>query len=55
MCAAHSPLAMEAPVRRIVDSIMREGVAHHYSVVWEAMVDDMAAIAQILGIEVIHF
>lgn len=46
-------VAVQAPVRSVVDRIMREGVAHHYSIVWEDVADDMAAVAQILGIEVI--
>ena len=46
-------VAVQPPVRSIVDSIMREGVAHHYSIVWEDAADDMEAIARILGVEVI--
>lgn len=46
-------VAVEPPVRSVIDAIMREGVAHHYSVVWEDVVDDMAAVARILGVEVI--
>ena len=46
-------VAVEPPVRSVIDAIMREGVAHHYSVVWEDIVDDMEAVARILGVEVI--
>ena len=46
-------VAVEPPVRSVIDAIMREGVAHHYSVVWEDVVDDMEAVARILGIEVV--
>lgn len=45
----------QAPVRSIIDGIIKEAVPHHYSVVWADVADDMAAIADILGIEVIRF
>lgn len=47
-------VAPKIPVQSVVDAIMREGVPHHYSVVWADVVDDMAAIARILGVEVIQ-
>lgn len=47
-------VAPEVPVQRVIDAIMREGVPHHYSVVWADVVDDMAAVARILDIEVIQ-
>lgn len=45
----------EAPVRSIIEGIIKEGVPHHYSVVWEDVVDDMIAIAEILGVEVLRY
>lgn len=44
----------EAPVREIVEKIIKEGVPHHYSVVWQDVADEMKAVAQLLGIEVIE-
>lgn len=45
----------EAPVRSIIEGIIKEGVPHHYSVVWEDVVDDMITLAEILGIEVMRY
>lgn len=45
----------EAPVRSIIDGIIREAVPHHYSIVWEDVVDDMVTVAEILGIEVLRY
>lgn len=46
-------VAVESPARNVIDAIMREGVAHHYSVVWDDVTTDMETVAEILGIEVI--
>lgn len=45
----------EAPVRSIIEGIIKEGVPHHYSVVWEDVMDDMITLAEILGIEVMRY
>lgn len=45
----------QSPVRRIIEGIIDEGVAHHYSIVWEDVADTMEQIAKNLGIEVIRF
>jgi L-fucose isomerase-like protein len=44
----------KAPVREIVENIVKEGIPHHYSVVWQDVADEMKAIAGLLGIEVIE-
>lgn len=45
----------EAPVRSVIEGIIKEGVPHHYSVVWADVVDDMITLAEILGIEVMRY
>lgn len=44
---------VDIPVRDVIGGIIREAVPHHYSIVWENVAEDMAMIANILGIEVI--
>lgn len=44
---------VQPPVRDVIDCIMREGIAHHFSIVWDDVVSDMVTIARILGIDVI--
>ena len=45
----------EAPVRSVIEGIIKEGVPHHYAVVWEDVMDDMITLAEILGIEVMRY
>lgn len=45
----------EAPVRSVIEGIIKEGVPHHYSVVWADVVDDMITLAEILGVEVMRY
>ncbi len=45
---------VKAPVRQIVENIINEGIPHHYSIVWQDVADDMIAVANMLGIEVIE-
>lgn len=44
---------LEEPVRQTVYQIAKEGVAHHYSIVWEDVVEEMKMICKILGVEII--
>lgn len=41
------------PVRDILESITREGVPHHYSIVWADVQEELLALAQLLNVEVI--
>lgn len=43
-----------APVRSIVEKVINEGIAHHYSIVWQDAADEMKFLAGLLGIEVIE-
>lgn len=45
---------VEKPVRDILDQIIEEGVPHHYSIVWDDVVDDMKEVAKLLNIPVIE-
>lgn len=45
----------DAPVSRIMDAIMKNGVPHHYSIVWDDVADIMTQVAEILGIEIIKY
>lgn len=45
----------ETPVREIFKTIIDRGIPHHYAVVWSDVADQMAALAETLGIEVIRF
>lgn len=45
---------VEMPVRRVLDTIVREGVPHHYSIVWEDVSGLMRSLAGLLAIEVIE-
>ncbi len=42
------------PVREVIDRIMEEGVAHHYSLVWEDVAEEMKALCHLLSIPVIE-
>ena len=46
-------VVLENPVLKTVYGIAEEGVAHHYSLVWDDVVDDMKMLSKVLGIEVI--
>lgn len=46
-------VTVKAPVRKIIQTILQEGVPHHYSIVWSDVYEAMLMIAEILGIEVI--
>lgn len=45
---------VEKPVREIIQHVFDEGIAHHYSLVWEDVADEMAEVARLLGIEVVE-
>lgn len=45
----------KAPVRSIVENIIKEGIPHHYSIVWQDVADEMIAVSNLLGIEVLEF
>lgn len=45
---------VERPVRKVFETIIGEGVAHHYSIVWQDIADDMRLAAELLGVEVIE-
>lgn len=45
---------VERPVRDILETIVEEGVAHHYSIVWEDVADQMKEICKLLKIPVIE-
>jgi L-fucose isomerase-like protein len=45
----------DAPVNKIMDATLKNGVPHHYSIVWEDVTDIMKMVAEILGIEVIQY
>ncbi len=45
---------IKAPVREVVERIIEEGIAHHYSIVWQDIADEMIAVAELLHIEVIE-
>ena len=44
----------KAPVRGIVENVIKKGIPHHYSIVWQDVADEMIAVAELLGIEVIE-
>lgn len=44
----------ERPVREITELIIREGIPHHYSIVWEEIADALREIASLLQIPVIE-
>ena len=44
----------KASVRSIVENIIKEGIPHHYSIVWQDAADEMIAVSELLGIEVIQ-
>lgn len=45
---------VERPVRDILDQIIREGVAHHYSIVWEDAAEALKTVCGLLNIPVIE-
>ncbi len=47
-------IKIKSPVRSVVENIIKEGIPHHYSIVWEDVADEMIAVADLLGIEVIE-
>lgn len=44
---------VKQPVRELIETIIEQGIPHHYSVVWAEVADQMTAVAALLGIEVI--
>lgn len=42
------------PVRQVVEQITKEGIPHHYSLVWADVVDEMKQMCELLEIEVIE-
>jgi len=44
----------KAPVRGILERIIREGVPHHYSIVWQDVAEEMKTIGELLGLEIIE-
>jgi len=45
---------IKAPVRDVIENVINEGIAHHYSIVWQDVADEMIMVAKLLGIEVIE-
>lgn len=45
---------VERPVREILDQIIAEGVAHHYSIVWSDVAAEMKQVCRLLQIPVIE-
>jgi len=45
---------IQSPVRDVVENVIKKGIAHHYSIVWQDVADDMIMVAKLLGIEVIE-
>lgn len=45
----------KALVRDIIENIIKEGIPHHYSIVWKDVADEMIEVANLLGIEVLEF
>lgn len=48
-------VTMETPVKDVLYGLIERGVPHHYSIVWEDVYDQMATLADLLGLEVITF
>ena len=46
---------VERPVREVIEGIAREGVPHHYSIVWEDVADALKEVCELLKIPVIEF
>ena len=44
----------KAAVRDIVENIIKEGIPHHYSIVWRDAADEMIIVSKLLNIEVIE-
>jgi L-fucose isomerase-like protein len=47
-------IKVDAPVRKIVERIMEEGIPHHYSIVWDDVADSMIEVCKLLNIPVIE-
>ncbi len=45
---------LQRPVRDIAEQIIAEGIPHHYSIVWADVAEQMIAVADLLGLEVIE-
>ena len=45
---------VERPVREVIETIIDEGVPHHYSLVWDDVADELKEICGILNIPVIE-
>ncbi len=45
---------LEKPVYQVIHRIAEEGVPHHYSLVWDDVVEEMKKLASVLGVEVIE-
>lgn len=45
---------VERPVREVIEKIMDEGVAHHYSLVWADVADELREVCGLLNIPVIE-
>ena len=45
---------VSTPVLDMVQNIARQGMSHHYSLVWQDVADQLAALADLLGIPVIE-
>ena len=46
---------VERPVREVIEGIAREGIPHHYSIVWEDVAGAMKEICGLLKIPVVEF
>ena len=52
---AMAQVKVKTPVRELMEKIFDAGIAHHYSLVWKDVADEMEMVAQLLGIEVLEF
>lgn len=47
-------LRFERPVLDVLDTIMAEGLEHHYAIVYDDIVDDLRSVAAALGLDVVE-
>lgn len=45
---------VDTPVREVLDGIIKNGVPHHYSIVWSDVADELVTLAELLGLAVIE-
>ena len=45
---------IQTPVMEFLDRVFKEGIPHHYSLVWQDVATEMRMVAELLGLEVIE-